>query len=49
MTIARRLIFLLSLPLVVLIGLGIYTHQQLDRIDERGPLNPTGRAFVSRA
>ena len=35
MTIARRLILLLALPLIVLIGLGIYTHDQLDRIDER--------------
>ena len=49
MMIDRRLILLLGLPRVVLICLGIYTHQQLDRIDERGPLDPTGRAFVSRA
>ncbi|HET9332311.1 MAG TPA: response regulator [Gemmatimonadota bacterium] len=35
MTIAKRLILLLGVPLVVLIGLGIYTHRQLDRIEER--------------
>ena len=35
MTIARRLILLLGVPLVVLIGLGIFTRHQLDRIEER--------------
>lgn len=35
MTIARRLTLLLAVPLAVLIGIGIFTHQQLDRIDER--------------
>ena len=35
MTIARRLILLLGVPLVVLIGLGMFTRHQLDRIEER--------------
>ena len=35
MTIARRLIFLLALPLVMLVGLSIFSRVQLARIEER--------------
>ena len=35
MTIAKRLIFLLALPIVALLGLGVFTRMQLDKIEER--------------
>ncbi len=38
MTIARRLILLLAVPLLVLSGLGIFMVLQLDRIESRGRL-----------
>ena len=36
MTIAKRLLLLLSIPLATLLGLGLFTKMELDRIDERG-------------
>ncbi|PYM88802.1 MAG: hypothetical protein DME08_26915, partial [Candidatus Rokuibacteriota bacterium] len=36
MTIAKRLLLLLSIPLATLVGLGVFTKMELDRIDERG-------------
>ena len=36
MTIATRLLILLSIPVVALVGLGTFTKTQLDRIEERG-------------
>jgi len=36
MTIAKRLLVLLSIPLVTLIGLGVFVNSRLDQIDERG-------------
>ena len=36
MTIAKRLLLLLSIPLATLLGLGVFTKMELDRIDERG-------------
>ena len=35
MTIAKRLIILLAVPLLILIGIGIFTLQQMTRIEER--------------
>ena len=35
MTIARRLILLLAVPLFILLGIGLFTRFQLDRIEER--------------
>ena len=35
MTIARRLMILLAVPLLILIGIGIITRQQMARIEER--------------
>ncbi len=35
MTIAKRLIFLLAVPLLILVGIGVFTRQQLARIEER--------------
>ena len=35
MTIAKRLIILLTVPLAALVGLGIFTRLQLERIEER--------------
>ena len=35
MTIAKRLILLLAVPLLILIGIGVFTHHQLSRIEER--------------
>ncbi len=35
MTIARRLIILLAVPLLILVGIGVFTRQQLARIEER--------------
>ena len=35
MTIAKRLILLLAVPLLILFGIGIFTRQQLARIEER--------------
>src|SRR5262245_23767662 len=34
MTIARRLILLLTVPLVALVGLGVFTRWQLSKIEE---------------
>ena len=34
-TIARRLIILLAVPLLILIGIGIITRQQMARVEER--------------
>jgi signal transduction histidine kinase len=36
MTIARRLLILLSIPLAMLLGLGVFMKGQLDQIEERG-------------
>ncbi len=36
MTIAKRLLVLLSIPLVTLIALGVFVNTRLDQIDERG-------------
>jgi signal transduction histidine kinase/DNA-binding response OmpR family regulator/HPt (histidine-containing phosphotransfer) domain-containing protein/HAMP domain-containing protein len=36
MTIARRLLILLSIPLVALVGLGVFMKIRLDQIEERG-------------
>jgi signal transduction histidine kinase/DNA-binding response OmpR family regulator/HPt (histidine-containing phosphotransfer) domain-containing protein/HAMP domain-containing protein len=36
MTIARRLLILLSIPLVTLVGLGVFMKIRLDQIEERG-------------
>src|SRR5215470_5452808 len=36
MTIARRLMILLAVPLLALLGLGVFTRMQLSRIEERG-------------
>ncbi len=35
MTIAKRLLILLAVPLLILSGIGVITRQQLDRIEER--------------
>ncbi|MES2570937.1 MAG: MCP four helix bundle domain-containing protein, partial [Verrucomicrobiota bacterium] len=35
MTIARRLMVLLAVPLLILIGIGIFTRQEMTRIEER--------------
>ena len=35
MTIAKRLIWLLAVPLLILIGMGVFTRHQLDSIEER--------------
>src|SRR4026208_196588 len=35
MTIARRLLILLAVPLVALLGLGVFTRMQLSKIEER--------------
>ena len=35
MTIAKRLMILLAVPLLILIGIGILTRQQMARIEER--------------
>ncbi len=36
MTIARRLLILLSIPLVTLVGLGVFMKIRLDQVEERG-------------
>src|SRR5262245_20359759 len=36
MTIARRLLVLLSIPLFTMLGLGVFMQMQLDHIEERG-------------
>src|SRR5438445_9964151 len=36
MTIAKRLMVLLAVPLVALLGLGVFTRLQLSKIEERG-------------
>ena len=36
MTIAKRLVILLSIPLVTLLGLGVFSKIELDRVDEHG-------------
>src|SRR5207237_7310001 len=36
MTIAKRLVILLSIPLVALLALGVFTKIELDRIDKQG-------------
>ena len=36
MTIARRLLILLSIPLLTLVGLGIFMKMRLDQIEESG-------------
>jgi CHASE3 domain sensor protein len=35
MTIARRLIVLLAVPLLILLGIGVFMHDQLRRIEDR--------------
>jgi hypothetical protein len=44
MTIARRLFILLTVPLLALVGLGLFTVLQLANIEERSPFVAAGSA-----
>ena len=48
MTIARRLIILLAVPLLILVGLGIFVRVQLNRIEVGAGSWPRPRSGVSR-
>jgi hypothetical protein len=48
MTIAKRLIFLLSVPLLILLGIGVFERHQLARIEERARF-VTGSRVVALA